>query len=90
MDPTSLPGDLSELHLRISYDDQLRDIPQADTLERWKLSECLVDGAHRLGRSAVLGGRVALGLVREDRSGSVERFEELGKGLGCRPEVVEP
>ncbi|MGW5096346.1 hypothetical protein ACWEQ1_17435 [Streptomyces nodosus] len=33
-----LPGDPSELHLRISYDDELWDTPQADTLERWDVA----------------------------------------------------
>ncbi|MBU5946421.1 hypothetical protein ACH4FA_01880 [Streptomyces sp. NPDC017966] len=35
---SSLPGDPSELHLRISYDDELWDTPQADTLERWNVA----------------------------------------------------
>ncbi|MER6304947.1 hypothetical protein [Streptomyces sp. NPDC001657] len=34
----TLPGDPSELHLRISYDDGLCDTPQADTLERWDVA----------------------------------------------------
>ncbi|MFF4363465.1 hypothetical protein [Streptomyces sp. NPDC001604] len=34
----SLPGDPTELHLRISYDDELWDTPQADTLERWNVA----------------------------------------------------
>ncbi|MFJ1652649.1 hypothetical protein ACIOC2_14780 [Streptomyces sp. NPDC088337] len=38
IDPSSLPGDPSELHLRISYDDELWDTPQADTLERWNVT----------------------------------------------------
>lgn len=54
------------------------------------LSECLVDGAHERDRSAVFGSRVALGVVREDRGGSVELFEELSQGWGFRLEVVEP
>lgn len=33
-----LPGDPSDLYLRISYDDELWDTPQADTLERWSVS----------------------------------------------------
>ncbi|MER5442587.1 hypothetical protein [Streptomyces sp. NPDC002790] len=33
-----LPGDPSDLHLRISYDDDLWDTPQADTLERWNVA----------------------------------------------------
>ncbi|GAA3196341.1 MULTISPECIES: hypothetical protein [Streptomyces] len=37
-DPSSLPGDPSELRLRISYDDELWDTPQADTLERWDVT----------------------------------------------------
>ncbi|PNG22144.1 hypothetical protein [Streptomyces cahuitamycinicus] len=40
--PSSLPGDPFELHLRISYDDELWDTPQADTLERWNVA-----GLHR-------------------------------------------
>ncbi|MEU3299774.1 hypothetical protein ABZ729_08125 [Streptomyces sp. NPDC006678] len=35
IEPSSLPGDPTELHLRISYDDELCGTPQADTLERW-------------------------------------------------------
>ncbi|MFF7643006.1 hypothetical protein [Streptomyces canus] len=38
IEPSSLPGDSSELHLRISYDDELWDTPQADTLERWNVA----------------------------------------------------
>ncbi|MFI7102790.1 hypothetical protein ACIBK8_25925 [Streptomyces sp. NPDC050161] len=38
IEPSSLPGDPSELHLRISHDDELRDTPQADTLERWNVA----------------------------------------------------
>ncbi|MEV7192309.1 hypothetical protein AB0N81_10955 [Streptomyces sp. NPDC093510] len=37
-EPSSLPGDPTELRLRISYDDDLGDTPQADTLERWDVS----------------------------------------------------
>lgn len=33
-----LPGDPSDLCLRISYDDGLWDTPQADTLERWDVA----------------------------------------------------
>ncbi|MFD4479467.1 hypothetical protein ACFWPU_25580 [Streptomyces sp. NPDC058471] len=33
-----LPGDPSYLHLRISYDDELWDTPQADTMERWSVA----------------------------------------------------
>ncbi|MGW2858296.1 hypothetical protein [Streptomyces sp. NPDC001205] len=33
-----LPGNPSDLHLRISYDDELWDTPQADTLERWSVT----------------------------------------------------
>ncbi|MCZ1006811.1 hypothetical protein [Streptomyces lydicus] len=38
IESSTLPGDPSELHLRISYDDGLWDTPQADTLERWDVS----------------------------------------------------
>ncbi|MEU8784874.1 hypothetical protein [Streptomyces sp. NPDC048637] len=34
----TLPGDPTELYLRISYDDGLCDTPQADTLERWDVA----------------------------------------------------
>ncbi|TLS44896.1 hypothetical protein FE633_17250 [Streptomyces montanus] len=34
----SLPGDPTELHLHISYNDELWDTPQADTLERWDVA----------------------------------------------------
>ncbi|MEU3684259.1 hypothetical protein OIE75_28415 [Streptomyces sp. NBC_01723] len=37
-EPSPLPGDPSELHLRISYDDGLWDTPQADTLECWNVA----------------------------------------------------
>jgi hypothetical protein len=37
-EPSSLPGDPTELRLRISYDDEFTDTPQTDTLERWKVS----------------------------------------------------
>ncbi|MFB6525395.1 hypothetical protein [Streptomyces sp. NPDC056399] len=33
--PSLLPGDPSRLRLRIVYTDDLNDIPQDDTLERW-------------------------------------------------------
>ncbi|WP_435059101.1 hypothetical protein [Streptomyces sp. bgisy060] len=33
--PSLPPDDPSELRLRISYTDELTDIPQADTMERW-------------------------------------------------------
>ncbi|MFD3997445.1 hypothetical protein [Streptomyces sp. NPDC058583] len=36
--PALLPGDLSELRLRISYTDELGDTPQADTLELWDVA----------------------------------------------------
>ncbi|MER7728562.1 hypothetical protein [Streptomyces sp. NPDC096323] len=32
------PGDPSQLYLRISYDDELWDAPQADTLECWNVA----------------------------------------------------
>ncbi|AJE81596.1 hypothetical protein SLNWT_1220 [Streptomyces albus] len=35
---SSLPGDPSELHLRVVFDDELWGTPQADTLERWNVS----------------------------------------------------
>lgn len=38
IESSSLPGDPTELHLRISFDDELWDTPQADTLERWNVA----------------------------------------------------
>ncbi|MFE1071222.1 hypothetical protein ACFW5W_08350 [Streptomyces sp. NPDC058783] len=38
IESSSLPGDPGELHLRISFDDELWDTPQADTLERWDVA----------------------------------------------------
>ncbi|NNN35506.1 hypothetical protein HLK59_35090 [Streptomyces sp. S3(2020)] len=38
IESSSLPGDPSELYLRISYDDELGDTPQADTLELWNVA----------------------------------------------------
>ncbi|MFK4222193.1 hypothetical protein [Streptomyces sp. NPDC019890] len=38
IEPSSLPADPTELHLRISYVDELCDTPQADTLERWDVA----------------------------------------------------
>ncbi|MFG2349580.1 hypothetical protein [Streptomyces phaeochromogenes] len=35
---SSLPGDPTELHPRISFDDEVWDTPQADTLERWNVA----------------------------------------------------
>ncbi|MVO90260.1 hypothetical protein GPA10_37305 [Streptomyces sp. p1417] len=36
--PPALPGDPTELHLHISYNDELGDTPHADTLERWNVA----------------------------------------------------
>lgn len=38
IESSSLPGDPTELHLRLSYDDELADTPQTDTLERWDVA----------------------------------------------------
>ncbi|MER6465753.1 hypothetical protein ABT278_35535 [Streptomyces sp. NPDC001228] len=38
IEPRLLPGDPSELHLRICYADGLWDTPQTDTLERWDVA----------------------------------------------------
>ncbi|MFE0680580.1 hypothetical protein ACFW17_07220 [Streptomyces sp. NPDC058961] len=38
IEPSRLPGDPSELHLRICHDDGLWDTGQADTLERWDVA----------------------------------------------------
>ncbi|WP_405908724.1 hypothetical protein OG742_30410 [Streptomyces sp. NBC_00828] len=45
-----LPGDPSELRLRISYDDALFDTPQADTLERWDVAILHRRRAHHAAR----------------------------------------
>ena len=56
----------------------------------WNSRNAVVDGVHQRDRSAVIGSRVALGLAREARGGSVQLFKELRQGRGCRLEVVEP
>ncbi|MFE6939553.1 hypothetical protein [Streptomyces chartreusis] len=38
IESSSLPGDPTALHLRISFDDELWGTPQADTLERWNVA----------------------------------------------------
>ncbi|MGW2685718.1 hypothetical protein ACWC6I_21505 [Streptomyces sp. NPDC001414] len=53
IDSSSLPGDPSELHLRISYDDELWDTPQADTLERWNVGVLHRRRTHAAGREPV-------------------------------------
>ncbi|MFK0156472.1 hypothetical protein ACIQVK_30925 [Streptomyces sp. NPDC090493] len=59
IDPSSLPGDPSELHLRISYDDELWDTPQADTLERWNVAVLHRRRTHTAGREPVAPGAYA-------------------------------
>lgn len=57
-----LPGDPSDLYLRISYDDALRDTPQADTLERWNVSVLHRRRVHDAGQGpAATSSCVALG-----------------------------
>jgi len=51
----SLPGDPTELHLRISYDDELWDTPQADTLERWNVAVLHRRRTHDDGQSPEKG-----------------------------------
>ncbi|WP_371551508.1 hypothetical protein OG266_38775 [Streptomyces sp. NBC_00554] len=51
----SLPGDPTELHLCISYDDELRDTPQADTLERWNVAVLHRRRTHDGGQSPEQG-----------------------------------
>jgi GNAT superfamily N-acetyltransferase len=46
------PGDPSDLHLRISYDDGLWDTPQADTLERWNVAVLHRRRVHGAGQGA--------------------------------------
>lgn len=36
--PPQLPGDPSELHLHNGYNDDLRDTPRAETVERWDVA----------------------------------------------------
>ncbi|MYU02081.1 MULTISPECIES: hypothetical protein [unclassified Streptomyces] len=38
IEPSPLPGDPAQLHLRIAYADELRDTPDADTLEQWDVA----------------------------------------------------
>ncbi|TCR22967.1 hypothetical protein [Streptomyces sp. BK205] len=47
-----LPGDPSDLYLRISYDDELWDTPQADTLERWNVAVLHRRRVHDAGQEA--------------------------------------
>ncbi|MGI3222681.1 hypothetical protein ACRJ4B_00375 [Streptomyces sp. GTA36] len=47
-----LPGDPSDLYLRIYYDDELGDTPQADTLERWSVSVLHRRPVHDRGQGA--------------------------------------
>ncbi|MFD4178874.1 hypothetical protein [Streptomyces anulatus] len=53
---TQLPGDPSDLYLRISYDDDLFDTPQADTLERWRVAILHRQRVHDAGEGAVTTG----------------------------------
>ncbi|MFD3580919.1 hypothetical protein [Streptomyces sp. NPDC058683] len=69
IEPSSLPGDRSELHLRISYDDELWDTPQADTLERWNVAVLHRRRTHGRGQGTAAPG----GCVTPDcRSCTVE------------------
>ncbi|MFK8905938.1 hypothetical protein [Streptomyces sp. YS-3] len=38
IESSPLPGDPTELHLRVTYVDELSDTPDADTLERWDVT----------------------------------------------------
>ncbi|MFJ9085823.1 hypothetical protein ACIRL3_25715 [Streptomyces sp. NPDC102384] len=58
--PSSLPGDPSELHLRISYDDELWDTPQADTLERWNVAVLHRRRTHDSGQEPVPSGECVI------------------------------
>nr|WSZ98583.1 hypothetical protein OH820_25515 [Streptomyces sp. NBC_00857] len=49
-----LPGDPSDLHLCISYDDKLWHTPQADRLESWSVAQA----DHRAPRRAVPAGKL--------------------------------
>ncbi|MGQ4453174.1 hypothetical protein [[Kitasatospora] papulosa] len=51
-----LPGDPSDLRLRISYDDELFDTPQADTLERWSVSVLHRRRVHDAGQGPAFAG----------------------------------
>ncbi|MEU1528070.1 hypothetical protein [Streptomyces fagopyri] len=50
------PGDPSDLYLRISYNDELWDTPQADTLERWSVSVLHRRRVHDGGRGPAATG----------------------------------
>ncbi|MFD4559763.1 hypothetical protein ACFWP5_36530 [Streptomyces sp. NPDC058469] len=56
IEPSSLPGDPGELHLRICYDDELLDTPQADTLERWDVAILHRRRTHRGGTGPAAAG----------------------------------
>ncbi|MFE3374593.1 hypothetical protein [Streptomyces anulatus] len=51
-----LPGDPSDLYLRISYDDDLCDTPQADTLERWRVAVLHHQRVHQTGEGTAFTG----------------------------------
>ncbi|MDV9168624.1 hypothetical protein R6V09_00505 [Streptomyces sp. W16] len=62
-----LPGDPSELRLRISYDDALLDTPQGDTLERWDVTVLHRRRTHDTARCRASSG----GCVTPDCSANV-------------------
>ncbi|CBG69309.1 hypothetical protein SCAB_21941 [Streptomyces scabiei 87.22] len=72
-----LPGDPSDLYLRIFYDDELWDTPQADTMERWSVSvlhrwrgvDDVLPGAPRPRPKCVLGYGARVGGAVRDRPG---------------------
>ncbi|MGW2917728.1 hypothetical protein ACWDBF_07670 [Streptomyces angustmyceticus] len=59
IEPSTLPGDPTELHLRISYDDGLCDTPQTDTLERWDVSVLHRRRTHHGGEGPAAAGDCA-------------------------------
>ncbi|MFC9131352.1 hypothetical protein ACFT4A_31550 [Streptomyces sp. NPDC057099] len=69
IEPSSLPGDPSELRLRISYDDELWDTPQADTLERWNVAVLHRQHTHGTGPEPV---RPSGYVAPDSPSGTVE------------------
>jgi predicted GNAT family acetyltransferase len=58
-EPSPLPGDPSELHLRISYADDLRDTSDADTLEQWDVTILHHSRVHEARRCLASPGECA-------------------------------
>ncbi|MER7932979.1 MULTISPECIES: hypothetical protein [unclassified Streptomyces] len=75
IEPRLLPGDPSELHLRICYADGLWDTPQTDTLERWDVAilhrQLTHAGGPTPGAAAYAGTGCTSSTVKEVSVGSM-------------------